>query len=890
MQGVRAIARALGACAGVLCAASAAWAQAECLGFEERTVVEGGTNGLTAVELADLDGDSDQDIVTAAFGDNRIVWYENDATQPQGFRPHLVTDRMAGAADVYVNDINGDGRPDLVASARSSNTVAWFENAGGSPPLFIARAVDALARIALGVHAADVDGDGLVDLLATSYLDGKVFWYEQDDPPEPGDIASNPPRTFTRHEVTDETPGAAAVFAVDLDGDSHADVLVASRLDGTVAWYRNDLDLDELEATPDFRRMVITSTFRGATAVIGADLDRDGDADVVAAAPEDGAVAWWPNGGNGTFPEDPAFLTSARMGVRSVKAVDVDGDGDLDVLAASSDLDGDEEGDDTVAWYENPCGTPAPAPCGALGAFAEHFVSTTALHANDAAAAELDASPGVDVVSVSSVAGFPASQDKLASYRDVAAALPDLPLETRIDRAADGAVAAFAADLDGDLDVDVATAGRTNRITWFENAGAAAKAESPAFTEHVITTNALGAVDIDGGDLDCDGDVDLVSASADDDKIAWYENDGAEDPTFAEQQPPLSIQADGARDVLVIDLDGDGDLDVLSAAPGNGELAWYESDCLTGGAACLPASSCSAPSFVRRVITADDPEADPPVETGARSVHAADMDGDGDLDVLAALESVNRVRWYEHPADPAVHPWTEHDLTSSSGGEFALTGATSVFGSDVDGDGDTDVVATAGQARLVLWLESDGAVPPTFTVRVLASDANDASSAYTFDIDSDGDQDILAAVPGDALIVWFENDGAQPPAFAINIVASGVDFAYSSTVANVNGDSTDDDPPVELFDVVAGERLEVSWFQASGEICQNFDLNGDERIDGMELAWIGRAFGLSDPAPGVWWERADLNRDGIIDGDDLAYLGSSGVFGFTITDCSLICR
>jgi hypothetical protein len=109
-------------------------------------------------------------------------------------------------------------------------------------------------------------------------------------------------------------------------------------------------------------------------------------------------------------------------------------------------------------------------------------------------------------------------------------------------------------------------------------------------------------------------------------------------------------------------------------------------------------------------------------------------------------------------------------------------------------------------------------------------------------------------------------------------------------VANVNGDSTDDDPPVELFDVVAGERLEVSWFQASGEICQNFDLNGDERIDGMELAWIGRAFGLSDPAPGVWWERADLNRDGIIDGDDLAYLGSSGVFGFTITDCSLICR
>jgi len=63
-------------------------------------------------------------------------------------------------------------------------------------------------------------------------------------------------------------------------------------------------------------------------------------------------------------------------------------------------------------------------------------------------------------------------------------------------------------------------------------------------------------------DVDGDGDMDVLSASFYDDKIAWYENDGSE--SFTERI--ISTAADGANSVYAADVDGDGDMDVLSAS------------------------------------------------------------------------------------------------------------------------------------------------------------------------------------------------------------------------------------------------------------------------------------------------------------------------------------
>ena len=50
----------------------------------------------------------------------------------------------------------------------------------------------------------------------------------------------------------------------------------------------------------------------------------------------------------------------------------------------------------------------------------------------------------------------------------------------------------------------------------------------PTFTEHVISTSPYGVKSVYPADLDDDGDMDVLSASEDDSKIAWYENDGSE--------------------------------------------------------------------------------------------------------------------------------------------------------------------------------------------------------------------------------------------------------------------------------------------------------------------------------------------------------------------------
>jgi hypothetical protein len=71
----------------------------------------------------------------------------------------------------------------------------------------------------------------------------------------------------------------------------------------------------------------------------------------------------------------------------------------------------------------------------------------------------------------------------------------------------------------------------------------------------------MNASSVYATDMDGDGDMDVLSASNDDHKIAWYENtDG--DGTFGAQQV-ISTAALRARSVYATDLDGDGDMDVL---------------------------------------------------------------------------------------------------------------------------------------------------------------------------------------------------------------------------------------------------------------------------------------------------------------------------------------
>ena len=125
-----------------------------------------------------------------------------------------------------------------------------------------------------------------------------------------------------------------------------------------------------------------------------------------------------------------------------------------------------------------------------------------------------------------------------------------------------------------------------NKIAWYENADGLGTFGA----QQVITTNADGARSVYAADVDSDGGVDVLSASLVDGKIAWYENTDGQG-TFGAQQV-ITTNADGARSVYAADVDGDGDIDVLSASDNDDKIAWYEklyvpeASALTFGTGC----------------------------------------------------------------------------------------------------------------------------------------------------------------------------------------------------------------------------------------------------------------------------------------------------------------
>ena len=88
-----------------------------------------------------------------------------------------------------------------------------------------------------------------------------------------------------------------------------------------------------------------------------------------------------------------------------------------------------------------------------------------------------------------------------------------------------------------------------------------------------------------------DGDIDVLSASSNDNKIAWYENNGSQN--FSART--ISTNASGAFSVFATDLDQDGDIDVLSASTSDDKVAWYEN---RGGQFALPTTNAASASLI----------------------------------------------------------------------------------------------------------------------------------------------------------------------------------------------------------------------------------------------------------------------------------------------------
>src|SRR5262249_15043131 len=153
---------------------------------------------------------------------------------------------------------------------------------------------------------------------------------------------------------------------------------------------------------------------------------------------------------------------------------------------------------------------------------------------------------------------------------------------------------------------------------------------------------------------------------------------------------------DGAEAVMAVRVDGDPDIDFFSAAFNLEEIAWFEN----GG---------DGQTWTRHPITFDC--------RLCNDVWAADLGGDGDNDRLSASGFDGQIVWYENVGG---FSWTPRLI--------AFAGE-SVEAADLDQDGDLDVVSN------LVWYENDGGSPPAFTQHPVASISVHANGLAIVDVD-----------------------------------------------------------------------------------------------------------------------------------------------------------
>lgn len=685
-----------------------------------------------------------------------------------------VTDALGGARSVAYADMDKDGDLDIVAAGGWKTTkpiieyhgeIYWYEN-DGSGGTWTMHFVDEFLD-AISVCVADVDQDGDMDIISASYyLDEISLW--KNDGKGGG---------WAKTAIANAFNGACSVFAADIDGDRDMDIVAAGKTANTIAWFVNN------GTGGGWKKQVVSNSFNGAACVHTADINSDGKMDIVGAAETDGEIAWWRNHGDGTI-WTKISIKKNFDGANYVHAADVDGNGVCDVVGAAAgintigyfvnqgivntwtyyivssnyegvssvwvaDLDGDCDGDilatsysqQNLSWFENIVGT--GITWGRAG------LTTSFSGASEVKAADFDNDGDLDIIGAASIINTICFRENLTIHRS--ATFPFLEV---IDNTLLSPRALVPADINKDGYADfIAGSNSKGEIIWYRNTAD----YSTTFTKHAIASslNQISALDV--GNIDNDGDLDIVAASIEDKKINWYESisSGA---TFNKYE--LSTTLGGVSDVKFADIDGDGWQDIVAAIDEERDniygIVWLK-------------NSGTPKSGGWTVFSIFESE------KGPASLAIADIDRDGRLDVVSGFEAGGNIYWHRNLDNSGTVEFSNYKVSD-------LNSEPAIAVADINNDGWPDILAcdygsSSGFPPTsfghILWFENDK-TPATgvWSSATIDSSATGARTIAAADLDGDGDMDVLSAYRATPLIgirnsglKWYENDGANPPKF-----------------------------------------------------------------------------------------------------------------------------
>lgn len=723
---------------------------------------------------------------------------------------HVISDPILEyPSAMHVVDLDGDGLDDIVAAGRSVTT--WWRNTGNDQFTDMDTVAVNTHDVA-DIHSADLDGDGDNDLICAYnkyYCDAdSLITQENRDsripppPPPPRDgylvwfenlgAGQFGPKNF----IEDSVPIAMSTFTADLNGDSLVDVLLgvmeASIFEcypgpGFAAWYPNlgNGTFGERQLFSPLSDELSVSVIRSA------DMDGDGDMDVVATQNKDGLVVWYQNQGSGVFGTQLPLDSSLALNCTVMDVADMNNDNRPDLLLGEFSR---------VFWLQNDSAD--------FSAGVQSTITTEVDYVKSVYPTDIDNDGWMDVVSASRW------DSKVAWYPNLGQGIfgPQLVVDSTASGVAQ--VLSVRANSDNQLEILSLDNGGDNEISWYLNGG------SWTFDrERVITPDLFRPVDFVKADLDNDLDDDILVVSYYGHKLSLFENLGN-----GSYSDPIILEKgfNNASKVRVADFDLDNDLDVVIYSASLRDLGWLEN--LGNG------------DFGQlQVIDAN---------VRVTNLNMADMDNDGYPDVITSIygnlffnSTPDKVGWYRNAGNGTFEPIQE--LTDS------IDYPVGIIAVDVDSDSDPDILVAGLDDDRIYWFENlgSGNFAPQ---QVFADSMDNVTIVRALDIDSDGDMDILSN--GNSEVHWFENLGggnfadlviAETPISDVVAADVNLDLSQDLLLANNSGVYFENDGAFQFDSTQAfGQTYGVNYLLTS-----DADADGDEDVFALSanyhrLSWF----------------------------------------------------
>ena len=812
--------------------------------------------------VQDLDGDGKPELIVANWGDNTVSVFHHTGAggiTTNSFAAATIFAVGANPQGLAVADLDGDGKPDVVTANNNygtTNSVSILRNTSTTGNIAFAPSVG-LAGLptSYGIAVGDLDGDGKLDLAVSSFINGQaVSVYRNTSTPGTLTASSFAPN------VDFSTGGWGNAVAIgDLDGDGKPDLAVVTQLPDHLSIFKNVSTPGSFTTSSLAARVDYPTGWNPNGVAIG-DLDGDGRPDIAFAVSYAATLSIYQNHTTGTVTTpstNPPVITAVapKIGMPGttilisgtnfspVAASNIVYFGAVQAIVSSASL--------TSLTVTVPSGAtfaPITVTVNGMtansgqpfeptftgndssisgGSFAPSFNLGTGGGPGSSVIADLDGDGKPDIAFVSSDSHVVSIFRNISTNGTVLSAAsfaPRVDLPFPSNGTSGNPYRLRAVDLDGDGKLDlIACEVSGNRVSVFHNVATPGTLTTNSFEASFALISGSDCRFAAAADLDADGLVDIVALNYGDKTISLFKNIGAVGSLTANSfAPPVVLAAPGGPyEAAIADLDGDGKPDLAVANSDSGTVSVYQNFTAPGVLATN--------SFAPRLEMA--------CGSGTDTIIAADLDGDGKLDLVAGSAYSDSVSVFHN-----TH--AGGSLTTNSFAprvDFGTPGwMHTVAIADFNGDGKPDI-CVVGELSSFMSVFQNISTPGSFTTASLAPRVDfgtgwNAWGIAAGDLDGDGRPDIVFCNAYDANIQIYQNVVPFGTPTTCTPAPSGL-AGWWQGEGNAN-------------DVVGGNNgiLLGGAVYTNGEVGKAFELNGTDaaiKIPANSSLDVGKGNGMT---------------------------------------------